>query len=386
MEVSRINNINIVKDISAKEYQKQLQGTSGVNFKAELPSVYPAGQSLVNSNNPVTYTKLGEIAIPGVKERASIFKLANGQRVIIAPKPGPTYIKTTYNVGSLNETDDIRGISHFIEHNLFNGSKDLAPREYDKKVSDLGGYTNASTNYGMTDYHIRLQLINDNSLEEAIKLNALQTQFPTFPVEQLEKEKEPVKSEIDMYQDKPDFIATSIALKNLFNIKSQSVDFILGTKNNINSLNREKVLDYFNTWYTPDNAVTVVTGDVNTDETIKLISKYYNKKNDYSNINKRHDEKITYNNKPVRMDIIQPNATSAIATFAFAIPEGTSLLDNNKTDVLLAFLSSSTSSLSKALDKDGLSIGFYKEKMQNKPDSAKAIIGTVECSENKVEK
>jgi len=385
MEVSKINNINIIKDIPAKEYNQKVQRNSAVPFKSELPSIYPAGQSLVNSTNPVSYTKIGEIEIPGVKEKASVFKLANGQRVIIAPKPGPTYIKTTYNVGSLNETDDIRGISHYIEHNLFNGSKDLAPREYDKRVSDLGGYTNASTNYGATDYYIRLQLINENSLEEAIRLNALQTQFPTFPVEQLEKEKEPVKSEIDMYQDKPDFVATSLALKNLFNVKSKSVDFILGTKDNINSLNREKVIDYFNTWYTPDNAVTVVTGDVNTDETIHLISKYYNKKNDYSNISKRHNEHITYNNQPVRTDIIQPNATSALAAFAFAIPEGTSQLDNDRTDVLLGLLTSSTSSLSRALDKDGISMGFYKEKMQNKPNGAKAIIGTIECSENKVE-
>lgn len=385
MEVSKINNINITKCIPAKEYKQEMQGNYTASFKSELPSIYTAGQSLVNSSSPVSYTKIGEIEIPGVKEKASIFKLANGQRIIISPKPGPTYIKTTYNVGSLNETDDIRGISHFIEHNLFNGSKELAPREYDKRVSDLGGYTNASTNYGTTDYYIRLQLINDNSLEEAIRLNALQTQFPTFPIEQLEKEKEPVKSEIDMYQDKPEFVATSMAMKNLFNIKSKSVDFILGTKDNINSLNREKLLDYFNTWYTPDNAVTVVTGDVNTNETIKLISKYYNKKNDYSNINKRYNEPIVYNNKPIRTDIILPNATSSIAAFAFAIPEGTSQLDNDKTDVLLALLTSSTSSLSKALDKDGILMNFSKEKMQNKPDSAKAIIGTIESSENKIE-
>ncbi len=120
-------------------------------FKSELPSSYPVGQSLVNTNNPVGYTKIGEIEIPGLKDKASIFKLANGQKVIIAPKQGTTYVKTTYNVGSMNETDDIRGMSHYIEHNLFNGSKELAPRDYDKRVSDLGGYTNASTNYLGTD-------------------------------------------------------------------------------------------------------------------------------------------------------------------------------------------------------------------------------------------
>ncbi len=222
-------------------------------------------------------------------------------------------------------------------------------------------------------------------MEEAVRLNALQTQFPLFPVEQLEKEKEPVKSEIDMYKEKTDFVATSLALKNLFNINTQSTDFIIGTKDNINSFTREKVLDYFNTWYTPDNAVTVVTGDVNIDETINLISKHYNKKNDYSNVYKRFNEPIKYNDKPVRQDIILPNASSAMAVMTFAIPEGTSKLENDKINVLINMLKSSSSAFHKALDKDGLSMDFYSERMQNKQNPAKAIVGTIEGSEDKIE-
>jgi zinc protease len=385
MKVSKTDNINIIKNLPEKSLPNKQKEEVSVAFKSELPSVYAAGQSLVNTNNPISYSKIGEIEIPGVKEKASIFKLANGQKVIIAPKPGPTYVKTTYNVGSMNETEDIRGISHFIEHNLFNGSKDLAPREYDKKVSDLGGNTNASTSFSVTDYFLGLQLINDNSLEEAIKLNALQTQFPTFPVEQLEKEKEPVKSEIDMYKDMPDDVARSLALKNLFNVNTQSTDFIIGTKENINSFTREKVLDYYNTWYTPDNAVTVVTGDVDTDETIKLISKYYNKKNDYSNINKRHYEQIKYNDKPIRQDVILPNATSACAIMTFAIPEGTSKSELDKIDALTCLFTSSSSSMHKALDKDGLMLDCYIEKMQNKPNGARAFVGTINGTENQIE-
>ena len=385
MKVSKTDNINIIKNLPEKSLPNKQKEEVSVAFKSELPSVYAAGQSLVNTNNPISYSKIGEIEIPGVKEKASIFKLANGQKVIIAPKPGPTYVKTTYNVGSMNETEDIRGISHFIEHNLFNGSKDLAPREYDKKVSDLGGNTNASTSFSVTDYFLGLQLINDNSLEEAIKLNALQTQFPTFPVEQLEKEKEPVKSEIDMYKDMPDDVARSLALKNLFNVNTQSTDFIIGTKENINSFTREKVLDYYNTWYTPDNAVTVVTGDVDTDETIKLISKYYNKKNDYSNINKRHYEQIKYNDKPIRQDVILPNATSACAIMTFAIPEGTSKSELDKIDALTCLFASSSSSMHKALDKDGLMLDCYIEKMQNKPNGARAFVGTINGTENQIE-
>lgn len=350
-----------------------------------LPSIHSIGASLINSNLPISYTKIGEIEIPGLKDKASIFKLANGQRVIIAPKQGPTVVKTAYNVGSINETDDIRGISHFIEHSLFNGSKDLAPREYDEQVSVLGGTTNANTSYATTNYFLSLQLLNDNSLEEAIRLNALQTQFPTFPEEQIQKEKEPVKSEIDMYKDMPFDVTHSQVIKDLFNIDTKSTNAIIGTKENINALTREKLLDYYNTWYTPDNAVTVITGDVNVDETMALVSKYYNKPNNYANVNKRYSEPIKYNDSPKRKDIIQPNASSAHISMGFAIPEGTTKYDADKLEVLTELISSPTSRLSKAFDKIGASFCFQDEKIQNKPDGARAKTIEADTKEEDIE-
>ena len=365
--------------------KKTAQTYADLQKNSNLPSVYATGQSQINSNLPISYTKLGEIEIPGLKDKASVFQLANGQKVIIAKKKGPAYIKTTYNVGSMNETEDIRGISHFIEHNLFNGSKELAPREYDKQVADLGAYTNASTSFSVTDYYLSLQLLDDTSLEKAIRLNAQQTQFPTFPTEQLEKEKEPVKSEIDMYKDMPDDVASNIVLKNLFNVNTKSTNFILGTKENINSFNRDKVFDYYNTWYTPDNAVTVITGDVDTNETIQFVSKYFNKKNDYSKINQRHSEPVFYTNRPIREDIIRPNSTTASVTMGFALPEGTTNADKDKVGLLLGLLTSTTSDLSKELNKKGLTLNYYTEKMQNKPNGASAVMLTVDAPEEQIE-
>ncbi len=364
---------------------KQGKDVSMQNNISNLPSVHTIGQSQLNSNLPIGYTKIADIPIPGVKDPASVFKLANGQKVAILPKKGPTYVKTTYNVGSMNETENIRGISHFIEHNLFNGSKDLAPQEYDKRVSSLGGETNASTSFNQTDYYLSLQLLEDNSLEEAIKLNAMQTQFPTFPQEQLTKEKEPVKSEIDMYKDDAYDVSLCNVLKNLFGVNTNSTNFILGTKENINSFTRDQVNDYFNTWYTPDNAVTVITGDVNVDETINLVSKYFNKQNDYSKIHQRRNEPITYIDKTVRNDIIMPNSMSSNIIMGFAIPEGTSKEDCTKIDVLNSILMSANSSLSKALDKYGLFADFYTEEMQNKQNGAQAILCSVSLSEEQIE-
>ena len=383
----RIYNNPVNNVIRAKEAEtpKEKQGVNFGNNMQQLPANYSVGMSQVNSNVPIGYAKLGEIPIPGLQEKASVFKLANGQRVIILPKKGPTQIKTTFNVGSLNETEDIRGMSHYIEHNLFNGSKGLAPKEYDKRVSSMGGYTNASTSFNTTDYYMNLQLLDDSFLEKGIKLNAAQTQYPTFPPEQLEKEKEAVKSEIDMYKDNIEDVAMSRALKNLFNINTQSTNFILGTKQNINSFNQAKVMDYYNTWYTPDNAVTVITGDVDVNETIGLVSKYFNKPADYSKINQRHAEPITYPTKPVRTDIVQKGSPYSNISMGFAIPENTPDKDIHAINLLSDILYSPNSRLTKKLDKYGLSIPFFTQNMQNSPNSAKALEAVVNLPEEQVE-
>ena len=385
--MQRITNITnkIIHPIKKSAEEPVFKANQTPALNTELPSTHSVGASLVNKNVPIAYSKIGEMEIPGLKDKASVFKLSNGQKVVIAPKKGPTMVKTAYNVGAINETEDIKGMSHYIEHNLFNGSKDLAPKEYDKQLSELGGITNANTNYATTNYFLQLQLIEEGFLEEAIRLNALQTQFPTFPQEQLEKEKEPVKSEIDVYKDMPDDITHNQAINDLFGIKTPASNYILGTKDNINSFTREKVLDYYNTWYTPDNAVTVITGDVDVDETISLVSKYYNKPNDYSNVNKRHTQPLQYNDKPIRRDIISPNATIPHISMGFAIPEGTSKSDLEKISMAFNILESPNSTLSKRLDKIGAKFDFNEEKIQNKPDGARARMIEVDIPEQNLE-
>ena len=328
----------------------------------KLPLSDIKGISQVNSNLPVNYTKTGEISVPGLNNKASVYKLSNGQKVIIQKKDGPLYIRTSFNVGSLNEDDEKRGISHFIEHNLFNGSKNLAPGEYDTKVEELGGYTNAYTSFGET--------LNDNSLEEAIKLNAYQTQFPTFPKEPLEREKEPVKSEIDMCSDNAENKAYTIMLKNMFGLETNSEDIIIGTKENINKLTREDLFDYYNTWYTPDNAITVITGDVDEQEAINLVSKYYNKQPDYSKINQRKIPDLKPLNKASRVDIKHKNNPNAIMLLGFPVEEGTSFEDYYKLKFLFIYILSSNSEISQKLDKYGIGLDFAIENLSSDPAGA----------------
>lgn len=350
-----------------------------------LPSTHPAGLSQITTNAPVSYTKIAEVEIPGINEKASVFKLSNGQKVAILPKKGPTFVRTSYSVGSLNEPDEMRGVSHYIEHNLFNGSKDLAPKEYDKKLTQLGGWTNAFTNYNVTEYFLGLQLLEDKSLEEAIKLNALQTQYPTFPNDQIEKEKEPVKSEIDMVKDDPTSKALTTMICNLYGLETTSEDIVIGTKENINNLTREKVLDYYNTWYTPDNAVTVITGDVDVNETMELVSKHFNKKADTSKHNQRIYPNLVPTNKPIRVDQTQNVNPLAFILMGLPVDGNISSAEKEQLNVLFSLISSSKSPISKALDEYGISLNMGLEDLSSDTKAPKIISTALAIPDEHVE-
>lgn len=333
---------------------------------------------------PMKYTKTGEIDFP-YDTKAHCYKLANGQKVIIVPQMGETVLRTYVNTGSMNEPDNIRGISHYIEHNLFNGSKGIENGDFFKQVDKIGAYTNASTGFAETNYVISSNLLNEGDLENKIKLHASMLETPLFAFEKLEKEKDIVNSEINMITSKPQNIAVNKMLKNLYGIKSTSLDMIGGTTDNITNLTREDVVNYYNNNYYPANMVTVITGDVNPDETMTLISKYFTStKQPPQN---RYFEKLTPTNKTIREDIISDKAVSTTIAVGFNGPKSNDTKDRILTSALLVLLSSSPSSrISTKLKPLNSDIYVENEKISSNPNEGRAIIFTSNSSENNSEK
>lgn len=386
--------MNIIPSNNYKVGFKQSQTTaaeqtavdnSAKNKQIETLSSNPIGAAQVNFNTPISYKKISEFKVPGSDSTATLYKLTNGQRVVILPQKGPAVVKTYFNVGSMNEPDHLRGISHYIEHNLFNGTDKLGPGEFFHKVSDLGAYTNAGTSYNQTSYHIKSQLLNENYLEEIIKLHSDQVQNPKFAQDQLIKEKGPVTSEISMYADNCFNIGRNIALKNLFQINSTSDDVIAGSISNINSITREDVVNYYNTWYTPDNTTTVITGDVSPDQAMELVSKNFNKKQPQQT-GKRKYEELIQTDKPVRVDIKKANSPATIINMGFVGPENNNTKDKISLEALAMILSGlNNSRLNKALEKYQLGAEFSIEKIGNKPNDKQGVFIALASSEEKSE-
>lgn len=372
LKINNISNITSAKP-SLKQTFKGEASAADKQQTEKLPDVKPD----YAVKTPMPFTKTGEMNFP-YDTKAYCYRLANGQKVIIVPQQGETVLRTYVNSGSMNEPDNLRGISHYIEHNLFNGSEGLEEGEFFKAVDKMGASTNASTGFAETNYYISSNLLNDNDLENKIKFHASMLETPVFAIDKLEKEKGIVNSEINMILSRPENLAINKTLKNLYGIKSTSTDLIGGTTDNITNLTREDVVNYYNNNYFPANMVTVITGDVKPEETMQLISKHFTSKRQPNKA--RHFEPLTPVGKTVREDIISNKASGTTIVVGFNGPKSNDTKEKIYMSALSRLLSMSpTSRIDKNIKKYNAGSWIENEKISTNPNDGRAIMLISEC-------
>ncbi len=380
----KINPISIYKNFLAPDSKlNQTFGQSEVTNPDKVEQI-PQASFDYSVRVPMAYKFIEEIELPN-NLKAHCYKLANGQRVVIVPKNGETIVQTYVNTGSFNEPDNLRGISHYIEHNLFNGSEALADKVFFDEVNKMGASTNASTSFSVTDYYIDSHLLDDGDLENKIKLHAGMIETPKFLDDKLVKEKDIVNSEINMCLSNESSRAESITLKNLFNIKSIAPDLVAGSTDNIDALTREDVVNYFDNNYYPANMVTVITGEVEPEKTIALVSKYFHSMK--TPTQSRHHEQLIPIYKPVRQDIIS-NKKQGLAEIymGFAGPENSNAKDKvylrAVETLLLGLANSRAKNLRQKYDAEA---GISTERLGTRPEDKTAKIIGIDVSDIEVE-
>ncbi len=377
---------------------------NGVSFKAVKPitnpissdsdeikiTELPKGRADFGVKIPQKYSKLGVSELENGLEIHS-YKLANGHRVTIIPmENSPTTVKNYVNVGSMNETEDIKGISHFLEHMAFNGTNGsdgymkLERGDSFKKIDELGGWTNASTNYSLTDYVNSTPLLNDNDLEQQIRVIAAMTEDLKLSSDMVEKEKFPVCSEIDMIMDNPTTIAVDQTVRSLFNIKSSADELVGGSVKHIQNLDRQKVLDYYNKYYTPDNMHLVITGDVNPDEVMSIVSKNFSSKKLPQG--KKYDSKLTPIEQNVRKDFITDKSSSANIVLGFAGHKPNDVKSEIISEIVSSYIYSTNFGISEELKKLNAFGYLGTEKISTNPNNPTFIYYGLESSEENSEK
>lgn len=199
----------------------------------------------------------------------NIFKLQNGLRVITERMDNVNSVSVGLMIksGSRNETEDINGISHFIEHMLFKGTKKRNAKKIAEDVENVGGQLNAYTGKEATCYYIKaLSTHLDLSLDvlSDMILNS------TFLEEEIEREKGVIIEEINMSMDLPEDVLADLHAKATYGNDSLSYP-ILGSSSNVRSFTRETIFKYLEKHYNPENAVLSICGKFDYKELQKMV-------------------------------------------------------------------------------------------------------------------
>ena len=379
-------------DVEAVKEQQNAKAPSVVPSRSTVSSAdcLNVSYSDYNVTAPQKYTKLGVHKMDNGLEIHS-YKLANGHRVTIVPMEGsPSVVKNYVNVGSLNETDDIKGISHFLEHMAFNGTNGengytkLNVGDSFKKIENIGGWTNASTSYSKTDYVNSAPLLEDEDLETQIKVLAAMTEDLKLSDEMIEKEKGPVCSEINMIMDNVYSIVYDQSTRTLFNIKSSADDLIGGSVEHIKNLTKEDVKAYYDKHYTPENMNLVITGDVNPDEVISLVSKNF--KSTKKSHGPVYQEKLVPITQTVRKDFSVNKTKSAEIVVSFAGPKSNSTKEKIINTLLSEYFSSSECGFYDQMEDMNASLGYSLEKISSNSHNPVMLAFDSSCSEENSEK
>lgn len=211
--------------------------------------------------------------------------LKNGLKVYIVPKKDSktTYATFTTNYGSniiefipKGQNDFIKvptGIAHFLEHKMFEQEDGTDPFTF---FGNNGCDANANTNYYKTTYLFS----GANKIEENLEFLIDYVQSPYFTDENVDKEKGIITQEIRMYLDDPISRLYEKSIANSFNKHPIKIP-VIGDEKNINTITKENLYDCYNTFYHPSNMILVITGNVDSDKTIKVIEENQAKK-DYT--------------------------------------------------------------------------------------------------------
>ena len=207
----------------------------------------------------------------------STFNLDNGQKVVIKEvHDNPIVIIDTWiKTGSINETDENNGVAHFLEHLFFKGTPKHPAKEFDRILESKGAVTNAATSKDFTHYYI---LIPSQYFDLALDLHSDMLLNPLIPRKELEKERKVVIEEIAKNNDRPTTILYRNLVKGFYKNHPYKRD-VIGTKEVISTISREQILDFYNTWYTPENMTTVIVGDIDTQVALNAVKEKFNKQN-----------------------------------------------------------------------------------------------------------
>ncbi len=283
-------------------------------------------------------------------ENIKHYKLKNQLEVIFERIKGVNVVSIFFVIknGSGSEPEGKEGISHFLEHMIFKGTKKLSATEIIDKIETLGGNINGYTSLDETAFYISIPKRNwkegfDILFKMVFEIN--------FTEDEFENEKKVVLEELKDGKDNPYKILIDETFSTLFK-KHQYKNPVIGYETSVKNLTLDNIIEYYNDIYSPKNIILVVTGDINEKEFIKELNPLKNLKNrkvikevkKYEPIQKKH-----------RINIYNLNINQNYLNIAYKLP-GKYFKDFATIQILSSILGEFQNSILKQKLKDELQL------------------------------
>jgi zinc protease len=214
--------------------------------------------------------------IPSLPPGVKLTTLDNGLVIIVREDHSAPVVSAQAwcAAGSIHEGRWLgAGLSHVLEHMLFKGTTTRPGSRIDQEVQEAGGYMNAYTSFDRTVYHID---VPNTGARTAIDILCDIMQHATLPPDELAKELDVIRREMDMGQDDPGRRSGRRLFETAYT-KSPYRFTIIGYPDIFNELKPENIRDYYTEKYAPNNVFYVVAGDVKPDEVVAQIKTAYEK-------------------------------------------------------------------------------------------------------------
>lgn len=200
--------------------------------------------------------------------------LDNGLKIIVWPDHDiPNVVMYTFvRAGGRNEYPGITGVSHFFEHMMFLGTDKRAPGEFDTTMEAAGGANNAYTSADVTVYE---NWFPRSALETIFELEGDRFENLAIVPDVFESERKVVYSERRSSVDNNNFWKLSEQVQATAYVAHPYQFTVIGWPSDIESWTQDDLVNYYRTYYAPNNRIVVVTGDVTTDEIFGLAEEYF---------------------------------------------------------------------------------------------------------------
>jgi predicted Zn-dependent peptidase len=207
----------------------------------------------------------------------SVTKLPNGLTIATASMPymASVSLGVWVGIGSRFEPENYAGVSHFIEHMLFKGTKSRSARKISEDIEAIGGSSNAFTSEENTCFYSRAP-----ATKVSIVLDVLMDMYlnSVFEKNEIQKEREVIAEEIAIFENQPQLYIEEL-LNSVLWQGSSLARSITGTIKSIKKINRQVMLDFKNKYYVAPNTIIVAAGAIEHSRFVNLCKKYSNKFN-----------------------------------------------------------------------------------------------------------